>query len=266
LDGTSIGITDHSSDLDFDIGDGTVTYDSSTGILASNVSLSCGLESDNYEVTGPISDTVTLDAILGGRFNRARARLFQVNHKSLTDGAIKLLAGNVSDARVEGGKFVLGIRSDVDFYNQTVGRVIENQCNADFADSRCGVTPTSVVGTVTAATDALRFTVSFSGSYANDFFNKGTVTGLTGANVGIVMEIEDWTSGGAITLFAPLAETPSFGDTFTIKNGCSKLRMSDDASVPTCLSYSNVINFRGFPEVPGSDQVFRMPTPGQGDQ
>jgi len=264
-DGTSIGITDHDKDIDFDIGDGVETYDSGTGILTSNVLLSASLEADNYEITGPINDTFTLDGIVGGRFNRARARLFQVNWKSLSDGAIKLLAGTVSEARVEAGKFVIEIRSDMDFYNQTVGTVISNMCNADFGDARCQAVPTTVEGTVATVTDALHFTVVFSGTFADDFFNLGTVIGLTGANAGTTMEILDWTALGAITLFAPLASTPEVGDTFTIKNGCSKLRKSDDASLPTCLSYDNVINFRGYPEVPGSDQVLRTALPGQGN-
>lgn len=264
-DGTSIGITDHDKDLDYDIGDGSVTYASGTGILTSNVSLSCGMDADNYEVSGPVNDTFTLAGIIGGKFNGARARLFQANWKDLTQGAIKIMAGDVREARVEGGKFVLEVRSDMDRYNQTVGKVITNQCDADFGDSRCGVTPTSITGTVTAVNDALHFVISFSGTYADDFFNLGTVIGLTGANTGTTMEILDWTSAGAIVLFAPLAEEPAIGDTFTIKNGCSKLRKSDTVGVPTCLTYSNVINFRGFPEVPGSDQVLRTAFPGQGN-
>ena len=135
-DGTSIGVTDHDKDISFDIGDGTVTYQAGTGILTSDVSLSAGLDADNYEVTGPIADVVTLEAVVGGRFNRARARLFQVNWKRLTDGAIKLLAGNVSEARIEGGKFVFEIRSDADRFNQVVGRLIINNCDADHGDAR----------------------------------------------------------------------------------------------------------------------------------
>ena len=245
MDGTSIGITDHDKDIDFDIGDGVVTYGAGTGILASNVALSCGLDADNYEVTGPIADVVTLDAILSGRFNRARSRLFEVNWKELSAGAIKILSGNVSEARVEGGKFILEIRSDVDHYNQTVGRIITNQCDADFADGiRCFATPTEITGTVTASTDPLHMTVSFAGAYANDFFNKGTVIGLTGANTGFVVEIEDWTSGGAITLFAPLTETPDIGDTFTVRDGCGLSRAD-------CMAHNAIEWFRGYPEVPG---------------
>jgi uncharacterized phage protein (TIGR02218 family) len=268
IDGTTIGITDHDKPIDYDIGDGTVTYDAGTGILTSNVSMSCGLDADNYEVTGPVGDTVTLDGVLGGRFDRARARLFEVNWKNLTAGAIKILSGYVSEARIEGGRFIFEIRSDMDFYNQTVGRVITNQCDADFGDARCGATPTTVVGTIAGVVDAMQFAVSYSGSYADDFFNMGTVIGLTGANTGTTMEILDWNDNGdgtaGIILYAPLVQTPTVGDTFTVKSGCSKLRMSSDASVPTCLTYNNVVNFRGYPEVPGSDQVLKMPIPGGG--
>jgi uncharacterized phage protein (TIGR02218 family) len=256
-DGTSIGITDHDKSVDFDIGDGTVTYDAGTGILASNVALSCGLDADNYEVTGPISEIVTLDAIIGGRFNRARTRLFEVNWKELSAGAAKILSGSVSEARVEGGKFVLEIRSDMDRYNQTVGRVITDQCDADFADGiQCFATPTTVVGTVTAATDPMHFTVSFAGAFADNFFNKGTVEFLTGSLAGPrKIEIESWTSTGAIVLFAPAAETPAIGVTATIKDGCGKSRAD-------CMAHNAIEWFRGYPEVPGRRAL--MPAiPGQ---
>lgn len=266
-DGTSIGITDHDKDLNFDIGDGLVTYRADTGILASDVALSIGLDADNYEVRGPITDDViTLAGLLGGRYNRARARLFEVNWKALGSGAIKILAGNVSQARPEGGEFVFEIRSDADRFNQVVGRIITNTCDADFGDARCGATPTSVVGTVSAVTSAMVFGVAYVGSYANNFFNLGTVTGLTGANAGTVMEIVDWSEPGGIELFNPLAVIPEIGDTFEIKDGCSKARMNSDPTVPTCMSHDNIINFRGFPEIPGSDQILRMPIPGAGDQ
>lgn len=260
-DGTSIGITDHDKDINYDLGDGTVTYQSGTGILASDVSMQTGLDADNYEVTGPLKDTgdFTLERVVGGRFNRARAKLFQVNWRNLSAGAIKLLAGNVSEARVEGGKFILEVRSDCDRFNQVIGRLIVNNCDADYGDARCGATPESVVGTVTAVTDAMTFTVSYTGSYADDFFNAGTVEALTGDVAGTdPVEIHDWSVGGSIVLFMPLVEAPAIGDTFTIKRGCGKSRAD-------CMARNNILNFRGFPEVPGSDQIFRPTIPGQGN-
>jgi uncharacterized phage protein (TIGR02218 family) len=261
-DGTSIGVTDHDRDIEYDLGDGTVTYQSGTGILASDVSLQAGLDADNYEVTGPLKDDgdFTLERVVGGRFNRARAKLFQVNWKDLASGAIKLLAGNVSEARVEGGKFVFEIRSDCDRFNQVIGRLITNNCTADFADGvQCFATPVAITGTVTAVTDALSFTVSFAGSYADDYFNGGTVLALTGDLAGTdKVEVFDWTSAGVVTLFAPLVEDPAIGDTFTITQGCAKNRTA-------CMGFGQILNMRAFPETPGSDQIFRPTIPGQGN-
>jgi uncharacterized phage protein (TIGR02218 family) len=243
-DGTSIGITNHPVDLDYDYGDGSVTYRADTGILPSDVAMACGLESSNYEVAGPLGDLVTKDAVLGGRFDRARAYLFQVNWKNLAQGAIKFPAGNVSEARVEGGKFVFEIRTDTDRYNQVVGRVLANNCDADFGDARCGATPVEVVGTITAVTSERDFAVSYTGSHADNFFNKGTVIGLTGANAGLVKEIFDWSVAGAIELFEGLPSVPEIGDTFTVREGCGKSRAD-------CMAHDNILNFRGYPEVPG---------------
>lgn len=259
-DGTSVGVTNHDKDIAFDIGDGVVNYQAKTGILASDVSLQAGLDADNYEVTGPLRDTgdFTLERVVGGRFNRARARLFQVNWRDTSQGAIKLLAGNVSEARVEGGTFVFEVRSEADRFNQVVGRLIVNNCDADFADGvRCHATAVSVVGTVTAVTDAGNFTVSYAGSYADDFFNIGTVEALTGQLAGTdPVEIHDWSVGGNVVLFAQLVEAPAIGDTFTIRQGCPKSREA-------CMAFGAILDFRGFPEVPGSDQVLRATIPGR---
>lgn len=259
-DGTSLGITDHDKDIDYDIGDGTVTYDAGTGILTSNVSLSCGLDADNYEVTGPL-DVVTREGVIGGRYNRARARLFEVNWKNLSAEEIKILAGNVSEARVEGGKFIMEVRSDTDRLNQTVGRILQNQCDADYADQvKCFATPTEIAATVTAVTDAMRFTVSFSGTYANGFFDRGKVTFATGGNAGTKpVQIESWTALGAITLFMPLVEAPEVGNDLLVRDGCDRTRRGANG----CMVHGQILNFRGFPEVPGS-QALKPAVPAQG--
>lgn len=256
-DGTEIGITDHDKDLSFDVLDtGAVTYSSGTGILASDVSLSASLDADNYEVTGPVGETITLDGILGGRFDRARAYLFQVNWKSLADGALKILAGSVAEVRVEGGTFVFEVRSDMDLYNQVVGRLITNNCDADYGDTRCGAAPESVTGTVTAG-GSLTLSVSYAGSYADNYFNLGTLVGLSGSNAGVTREIFDWSVAGAIELFAPLPSAAEVGDTFTVKRGCGKSRVD-------CMARNNILNFRGYPEVPGQ-KALHPAIPGQGN-
>ena len=46
------------------------------------------------------------------------------------------------------------------------------------------------------------------------------------------------------------------GDDFTIRAGCDK-------RIETCGSkFANVVNFRGFPHIPGQDTVIRYPNRG----
>lgn len=262
VDGTSIGLTDHDLDLAFNLGDGSITYEAGSGILPSDVTLTTGLEVDNYEVTIPLGDTVSLEDILGKRFTRARARLFEVNWAALADGAAKLLWGKVADAKAEGGRGILEVRSATEAYNQVVGSVMVPKCRADFGDVRCGVVRTDFDTEVTAATTSFQFTIDVTGipvipfDYGSLVFTSGALDGTP--------EVELFSfdqATGAIELFAPLAGVPAVGAELTIFNGCSKLKRSDDPDLPTCLFYDNVERFRGIDQAPG-DTYHKIGIPG----
>jgi uncharacterized phage protein (TIGR02218 family) len=257
-DGTSIGITDHDKDIDFDIGDGVVTYGARTGILASDIALSAGMDADNYEVRGPIGDVVTREALLGGRFNKARVRLFQVNWADLSADAIAIMAGDVSNAGPEGGQFVFEIRSDFDRFNQVVGTVITPYCQGTHATCCVQIAPETNT-TITSAASALTFNIA--ATLDPDDHRDGRLWFTTGALAGTEPREIYAISGNTVTLFAPLANTPAIGDELTVKEGCDRTRA-------TCLArFDNVIEFRGgYPETSGSDQILRMPIPGQGNE
>lgn len=262
VDGSTIAITDHDRALSFDLGDGAVDYSPRTGILPSDLALSAGFDADDVEVTGPLVDEATEDwhvtqsMVRGGRFDDAKARFFQVNWNSLASGPVRLLRGYVVKADVEGSRFKLTIHSEISKFGQDVGRTITAYCDADFGDARCGYSPIVDSVTVTAVTDERNFTVSNAEGRADDFFNRGTVQFTSGALAGTrPVEVFDYATGGAVSLWAPLAEAPEIGDTLDIMQGCGKTRAD-------CLAYDNVINFRGFPDVPGTDQVLRYPNPG----
>jgi uncharacterized phage protein (TIGR02218 family) len=257
-DGTSIGLTTHDADLDFDIGDGVVTYLADTGIFPSDVALSANMDADNYEVRGPIGDVVTLGALLGGRFNRARARLFRVNWASLGSGPIKLMAGDVANAGPQGGEFVFEIRSDFDRFNQVVGTVITPYCQGTHATCCVQIAPETNT-TITSAASALTFNIA--ATLDPDDHRDGRLWFTTGALAGTEPREIYAISGNTVTLFAPLADVPAIGDELTVKEGCDRTRA-------TCLArFDNVIEFRGgYPETSGSDQILRMPIPGQGNE
>jgi uncharacterized phage protein (TIGR02218 family) len=268
VDGTSLGITDHDRALSFDLGDGAIDYSPNTGILPSDLDLSAGFEADDIEVTGPITSSglTTRTQILGGRFDEATARLFQVNWKSLGSGAIKLLKGYVANAEADESSFRLTIHSEVSRFAQQRGRVISAYCDADFGDARCGMTPDTLAATVTGVTDERQFAISFAGTESNDYFNRGTVQFTSGALNGTrPVEIFDFTGGvnaGSIVLWMPLPEAPQVGDTLTLTQGCYDLATNTSKTRAACMAFDNIENFRGFPDVPGTDQVLRYPNPG----
>lgn len=257
-DGTQIGLTDHDRDLTFDIGTGPVVYSAATGALPSALTLVEGFDADNIEILGPIGETFTAEAILGGRWDRAEAYIFEVNWKSLASGPIRLMKGKVGEPIVEGGRFILSIRSLVDAFNQSIGRILTPYCDADFGDARCGFEVPEVEATIATVIDPMRFTVTFAGEYASDYFNAGTIEFVTGALAGTPrVEIFDWSADGALQLFEALVAAPAPGDELILRQGCGKTRSA-------CKAFGNILNFRGFPEVPGSDQVLKFPVPGEG--
>lgn len=258
LDGTVVGFTDHDRTLSVDLGDGAADYVPSKGVAPSNIVLSTGFESDNLELAGPLRDDgITAAAVLGGRLGRAAVRIFDANWRAPAQW-YPLLSGHVADYRVEGGRFVLGVRGLQDAWNQTIGALITPFCRADFGDAQCGVVVEEAAALVTAVADDMTFTVA-GGVATEGYYNLGHVEFTSGDLAGTrPMEVFSYTAAGVVTMYLPLAAAPAIGDALVLRRGCDKTR-------ETCRDvYSNMVNFRGEPDLPGNDQAFRMPIPGAG--
>lgn len=265
IDGTVVGFTTlaraQTIDLTADGGPGPVACDQ--GMVVSAVTLSVGLDGGFAELRGPLGSggagpALTRAAVEGGRWKDAEAWLVRISPGQA--GYAPLLAGKVREARVEDPRFVLELRSWADIYNQVLEETITPYCKLRFASAECGAVPISVAGTVTAVTDAMRLTISYTGGdQADNFFNAGEVEFLTGALIGIIAEnLFKWDATGAgtaaLTLLEPLPATPGVGDTLQVRQGCPKTR-------PACVALQggDAAPFRGFPDVPGED-VLLYPT------
>lgn len=260
-DGTVHCFTDHDLDLVYDlVGDGDETYLAGTGVLISDINRRAGLDPDDVEVTGPLSDEISKAKILGGVFQAARVWLCEVDWSDLPSGELPWFGGEVAEPRVIGSEFKMNIRDWRERLAETTGVAMINTCIAHHTlpiDPRCGRTPETETATVTVATDGMQFTASITGARPDNYFNKGEVLGLTGENTDVKMKIESQVAG-VIKLFGFLPVTPEVGDTFQLIRGCGKTRAD-------CMERANMINFRGEPDSPGSDQLHRPTIPGQGN-
>lgn len=110
-------------------------------------------------------------------------------------------------------------------------------------------------GRVVTATDRRVFTSVISEARAVDgWFNGGSVIFVTGDNAGVIMEVKQWRQiNGEIQLFLSLPHNIQTNDEFYIYPGCDKSRISCAAI------FNNIINFFGFPDIPGQDELFRYP-------
>lgn len=261
-DGSRLGFTGHDKAITFDLSDGAgeIAYSARTGILPSNVAQSANLDADNFEVEVPISEALTQQMLLGGRFDMARVFLFQICWRRRDYQALKILAGDVTDIRQEGGRCFLEVRSDFHRYNQVVGRQITTECIWDYGDDNCGATVEYEDVTLTGVTSDLEFAVTDISGYADGYFDFGTIEWQTGDLAGSRDDdVFAMTAAGAIELFDPAVDVPQVGDTARLKRGCPKNR-------PGCMARGRMKFYGGYPDTPGNEKIMRAAIPGDGDQ
>ena len=90
---------------------------------------------------------------------------------------------------------------------------------------------------------------------SDEWFKAGHLRWVSGLNAGIAMEVKSWSaSTKEIVLFLEMPFDISVGDKFEVYPGCQKRILEDCRD-----KFTNVENFRGEPNVPGTDQLLRLP-------
>ena len=244
-DGRIFGFTDHTRSLTFD----GVGYLPSTGYVPTSVETTSKLNVDNLEVNAILDSAGITDAdILAGVWDMALVEIFQLNYMDLTMGKMMLRKGWVGNIKPGKNTFVAEIRGMMQPLQQSIGRVTRAACDAVLGDTRCKVNMAAFTfpGVVTSTNNTERqFTDS--GIVASDgYFNEGILEWTSGLNDGYFMEVK-YQLGGAVELQQPMPFVIQSGDTYVLKAGCDHL-------IGTCFTkFNNVVNFRGFPHIPGND-------------
>lgn len=247
LDGQVFAFTSCDSDLFFE----GRTYLAAVGFDSSAIASAADLSVTNLEVTGPISTTtISDDDLIAGLWDSASVEVFEVNYKNLSMGRMMLSSGTLGNISTGQLVFQAEQRGLEQKLQQPVGGVYAAACSAVLGDARCQVNlpALQVPGIVTSVGGLRVFTASALGQVA-DYFGAGLVVWLTGLNAGLRMEVQTFTTG-AFALVLAMPYNMAVGDTFTVTPGCRKRRTEDCKP-----KYANVVNFRGYPDVPLNDKV-----------
>jgi uncharacterized phage protein (TIGR02218 family) len=258
-DGVVFGFTDHDRMLTIS----GVDYEPDSGFAASEIRSGSDLAVDAQDAEGVLtSDRITETDILDGRWDNAKIEVRRVNWADTTQNLL-MRRGNIGQVRRGKAAFVAEVRSLAHVLNQTVGRTFQYYCDAALGDTRCGINLEAAAykgsGTVAAVTADRRFTASGLSAFASGWFELGHVEWTGGANAGRKSEVSrhSFSAGVAtIELFEAPVRSVGVGDSFVIRAGCDK-------QFKTCRArFSNSVNFRGFPHMPGDDTIIRYPNKG----
>lgn len=249
-DGEVLGFTSFDCDLAVD----SMTYKADAAFQASALESRNALSTDNLSIAGLIADEAISETdILSGRYDHARVDVYLCNWADVTQGVMQLRRGFIGEVTVKGGQYQAELRGLHDLLQRPVGDRFTPSCRHDLGDAECTVDlgPLTVTGTVTSAASSAVFT---DGARTEDDseFDGGLLTWTSGANAGFATEIKRYEDKAfSLWLAAPFAVAA--GDEYAATPGCDK-------RLATCKTrYDNVINFGGFPYLPGVDKILDYP-------
>ena len=256
-DGVTLGFTDHDRNLSFD----GIQFRADTGMTARAFLQSTGLSVDNSEAAGALSDDAIREAdIAAGRYDDASITMWLVNWRNPEERTVRF-AGMLGEITRVGGAFRAELRGLTEALNKPQGFVYQRTCSAVLGDERCRVdldrTEYRTVVTVDEVDDGKTFTFSEFPSFDAGWFERGLLTVLDGEAAGLKAHVKVDRRAGAgryIVLWQALQARVATGDRIELAAGCDK-------RAETCKQkFSNYLNFRGFPTIPGEDWLMAYPT------
>jgi uncharacterized phage protein (TIGR02218 family) len=259
-DGIELGFTDHDQDLTFD---GLVCR-ASTGLDATALQTGTGLSVDNAQAVGALADAaLTEDDIRAGLYDRAEVDHWLVDWER-PELRVHLFRGRLGEIQRNDSGFEVELRGLAEELNAPVGRSLLRTCDRVLGDVKCGFdleTPGFWGGgMVLAGSDGNRVLASGLGGFEPAWFAGGVLRWTSGGNAGrsAVVKMDRLRDGvRVLDLWAAPGRPVAVDDNFKVLAGCDK-------SAETCQKkFGNLLNFRGFPHIPGEDWVTAYPKDGE---
>lgn len=256
VDGVSFAFTDHDMAL---VIDGDV-FRADTGLSAKAIAQTTGLAVDNTEALGALSDvTLREDEIEQGRFDGAEVQAWLVNWADTTQRKVQF-RGTIGELRRIDGAFRAELRGLTEALNQPQGRAFQKPCSAVLGDAKCGFardTPGYVeTRAVEGVSEGRAFVWNSFQGFEEGWFARGRLEVLDGPAQGLWgMVKHDRFDGSSrrVELWEPIRGAVVQGTSVRLVAGCDK-------RLETCrLKFNNILNFQGFPDLPGEDWVVAVP-------
>ncbi len=260
-DGRSFGITTLDIDLTYD----GLTYVAANGFDPSTIATDTGLSVYNGEARALIAavNGITAQDAISGALDNAQWTLYLVNWRDLSMGHMILDAGDIGEVRtVDGQVYIPELLSFAVRLRQAIGHVWSRRCRAVFGSpaqgqTGCGVDASAmwVSGTVTGVDpdDVLRLFSATGIAGLSPEPMPGRVRWTSGPNASLrEWQVEGYgDASGTVALFEALAFPVEIGHQFEIRRDCNK-------SPSDCITYGNLINYKGEPYIPVGDGLETM--------
>lgn len=260
-DGVRYGFTDHDRDI---VLEGAV-FKASSGLAAKALQSTTGLAVDNTEAVGALSDAGIDEAdLIAGRFDGAAVTIWQLNWANPAQHMIEF-HGTFGEVTRAGGAFKVDLRGQTEALNAPQGRVYQGGCDAALGGAACKVDLAApslrAVMTVQSLSAGGEITLAGAAGQASGWFAQGRFGVLSGAAAGLTgmikRDIAMQSGARTVSLWQSLGAQLGPGDSVQIEVGC-------DRTSATCKAkFNNLINFQGFPHIPGEDWQISYPSQNQ---
>lgn len=248
-DNSVLGFTSNDEDILFE----NILYQSKSGFTLDQYKNGLFDNSELTEIFGIIdSDLISENDIKSGLLDNAILEIFIINYKNPEDGRILIKKGKISEVKTAADSYVIIIKGLVDELDTNITEIYTPLCRARLGDNRCGINLSSYTytGQVTSINNE-RIFFDTSRTEATGFFDKGVIKFTSGLNSGFSTEVGR-SDSTKINLSIPFPNQINIGDQYIISAGCDK-------TFSTCKAkYSNAINFRGEPHIPGVNNIFKV--------
>lgn len=249
------GVVQRFAALDRDVTYAGQVYAAAAPFEATASEQTRSLASGQMEVAGLLSSpSLSAVDLMNGLYDFAEYVVSLVDWSDPSRGVEVKRAGDFGKVSAGETRFTVELLDIARRLDRQVTGTISAKCDTVLGSVRCGIAlgPRTRTATVTAVDSTRQFTAT-GFTEAAGWAAYGLVTMTSGANAGAVRDVRLHGAGGVVGIWQPFFNPVQVGDSFSIVQGCDRRRA-------TCRDvFGNILNFRGFPTLPGNDALFSYP-------